>query len=249
MVLIAGPCVIEDKNTLETVVETILETLPSDVDFFFKSSCVKDNRTSSQNYSGVGMYEGIKLLQDIRSKYRVKITTDFHNVSDIQEFGKIVDLIQIPAYLAQQTSISQAAIDTTNKIHIKKPQFLGPLEANILIKKFVSMGAKLEDLIITDRGTMFGYDKYMMDPRHFLLMKESGVKVLSDITHPNKNYPGYTEELIKILGRSAMVSGADGIFMEMHPNCSKAKCDSLTMFDSNHFSSFFKELYTLYNTI
>lgn len=249
MVLISGPCVIESLDILEKTAEKILESIrDKDIDFYFKASCVKDNRTKIKNYTGVGMKDGIAMLLDIKKKYNVKITTDFHNENDIFRYGSYVDLIQIPAYLGQQTSLIDAASKLHTPIHIKKPQFLGPTEAEQPYRKLTDLGFK-EQVFLTDRGTMFGYNQTIFDPRHIPLMKSTGVQVLADVTHPNKNYPendeyGYFYSVI--LARSAMVSGADGIFVETHPDCNQAKCDSKTMISLDKFDDFISDIYSLF---
>ncbi len=249
MKLIAGPCVIEDYDTLKETVQYICDAIEGkNIDFYFKASCIKDNRTKIENYYGVGMDDGMKMLMDIKKEYDVKITTDFHNEMDIMRYGGFVDLIQIPAYLAQQTSIVKAASKMHKPIHVKKPQFLGPIEANQPIQKLIDYGVE-EEIFLTDRGTMFGYNQTIVDPRHIPLLKQTGQHILVDVTHPNKNYTrieeyGYFYSLI--LARCAIVSGADGIFIETHPNCQEAQCDSDTMISCDNIEEFIEDIYSLY---
>lgn len=254
MKLIAGPCVIEDWVTIAETAATLKEsTEDRNIDFYFKASCVKDNRTKIENYYGPGMDEGIRMLLDIKEEQGVKITTDFHNELDIMRYGGFVDLIQIPAYLAQQTSLIKAAAGMNKPIHIKKPQFLGPLEAGQPYFKLRDLGVTNE-IMVTDRGTILGYNQLFMDPRHITLLKnhDPNMTVLFDVTHPNKNYPNtelgsrynYLHSLI--LARSAIVSGADGIFMETHPNCNEAKCDADTQLNLKHIEKFINDIYSLW---
>lgn len=252
MKLIAGPCVIESYDQLKETIEYLLEAIKDKkIDFYFKASCIKDNRTTIDNFSGVGMDEGISMLLKIKKEYGIKITTDFHNEVDIMRYGGFVDLIQIPAYLAQQTSLLVAASKMHKPIHIKKPQFLGPLEIYQPYKKLIDLGVK-EEIMLTDRGTMLGYDMVFMDPRHIPIMKDHGSTVLVDVTHPNKNYPdaeiggGYKDFYSLILARTAIVSGADGIFLETHPNCREARCDTGTMIYSQEISKFIDDVYGLW---
>lgn len=252
MILIAGPCSIEDYKTLKRVAKVLSKIVAKkDIDFFFKSSAVKDNRTKIENYSGVGMKDGISMLIDIKKEFGVKITTDFHNETDIMRYGNYVDLIQIPAYLAQQTSLIKAASKMHKPIHIKKPQFLGPIEASQPYQKLIDLNFD-NRIIVTDRGTMFGYNQTIFDPRHVAVLKNTCPEVLADITHPNKNYPqneeyGYFYSLI--LARSAIVSGADGIFLETHPRCENAKCDSKTMLSLDSMEEFIEDVYNLWEFI
>jgi 2-dehydro-3-deoxyphosphooctonate aldolase (KDO 8-P synthase) len=247
MILIAGPCVIENENVLEEAADYLTNAIEGkDIDFYFKASAVKDNRTKKENYSGVGMEKGVSMLLDIKRRWGVKITTDFHTDIDIMRYGGFVDLIQIPAYLAQQTSMIKAAAGMNKPIHIKKPQFLGPVEASQPVKKYRDFGSK-NDVILTDRGTMFGYNQTIFDPRHIPIMLDSGANyVLADVTHPNKNYPGDVFENIVVLAKSAIVAGASGIFIETHPNCNEALCDGKTMLPLEHIEGFLEEVYSLW---
>lgn len=249
MILIAGPCVIENLEYLDETANVLSSAVKNkDIEFYFKASAVKDNRTKVENYSGVGMKEGISMLLDIKRRYDVNITTDFHNENDIFRYGGYVDLIQIPAYLAQQTSLIEAAAKMHKPVHIKKPQFLGPEEANQPVQKLKDFGQK-EKIILTDRGTMLGYDQTFVDFRHIPIMKEGGGDVLVDVTHPNKNYPrqeDYSYFYSVIMARSAVVSGADGIFFETHPDCSEALCDGKTMINLDNASEFIEDVYNLF---
>ncbi len=245
MIIVAGPCVIEDTEILDETAYTLKDIIDgAGIDFYFKASAVKDNRTSTKNYAGVGMEQGISMLLDIKKKYGLKITTDFHNEFDISRYGAWVDLIQIPAYLAQQTSLLVAASQMGKPIHIKKPQFLGPEEAAQPCNKLKELGFK-DKIILTDRGTMFGYNQTLFDPRHIPIMKKTGVSVLVDVTHPNKNYP-YDPYNSLILARSAIVSGADGIFFETHPRCDEAKCDGKTMIPLKDVADFIEDVMGYY---
>ena len=244
MKLIAGPCVIESKDQLFTTMDSLQNVLKGkEIDFYFKSSCVKDNRTKIGNYRGVGFEEGIALLQEVRKKYNVKITTDFHNESQLMQYGKGVDLIQIPAYLAQQTSLLECAASIGVPIHIKKPQFLDTEDMNILTQKLEDLDFS-KKVFVTDRGTSLGYKTLFMDPRHVPQLKADAILV--DITHPNKNYPGYTTENSFALAMGYLAAGADGLFLETAPECEKAKCDSGTMLTLNHAHTIINRAYHLW---
>ena len=246
MLLIAGPCVIEENydNLLRTI-EYILESIEGkDINFYFKASCVKDNRTTIDNYRGVGFDKGSYYMQRIKREFNVKITTDFHDVDRMFEYGNIFDLIQIPAYLAQQTSLLRAAAKMNMDIHIKKPQFLGPVEFNKIIQKARDLNYFDKKIIGTDRGTLLGYNQTFVDPRHFGMIDAD--KVLADITHPNKNYPGSVQSKIEALGMAAIAAGADGIFAETAINCDSALCDSATMARPEIFIKLIDKLYKLW---
>jgi len=252
MILIAGPCVIEGKEILEKNIECLLESIEGkNIDFYFKASVLKDNRTNINNYSGIGMEKGVSLLLDIKQKYNVKITTDFHNEQDIYRYGSYIDLIQIPAYLAMQTSLIKAAAEIKTKINFKKPQFVGPMEALNILKKYSDFGG--QDPMITDRGTMLGYNQTFMDPRHVPILMKGTNEIIVDTTHPNKNYPGWELDdrflYTEILAKSYIVAGARGIFIETHSDLKEAKCDGKTMYSLQNISQFIEDIYRLYNFI
>ena len=252
MTLIAGPCVLEDLGTAtETAKELVNITKDKDINFYFKSSCVKDNRTSSTSWQGPGFTTGMTYLLSIKQRYNCMITTDFHTIGQIKKYAKFVDLVQIPAYLAKQRSLIDAAFTYANYVHIKKPQFMGPLEFSKYINDIYSRNyPKPIDITITDRGTMFGYNQTIMDPRHIPILKSSMAdKILVDITHPNKNYPMSSREMVETLAMSAIAVGADGFFVETHPRCSEALCDAETMYPLEHIEKLIERTYELYTLI
>ena len=250
MILIAGPCVIEDFDTLQNTAEQLKEAIDGkEIEFYFKSSVLKDNRSFHNYYRGPGFETGIQNLIEIRKKTNVKITTDFHSIEQIEEYGRYVNLIQIPAFLAKQTSLLEAAVISGTPIHIKKPQHLGPVEANLIAHNVYKMGHDMP-VIITDRGTTLGYNQTFMDPRHIPTMKQPYSKVLVDVTHPNKNYPYLdTITLTKSLVMSGIAAGANGIFMETHPQCDKALCDAGTMYPLSETKKLIEEAYNLWKYI
>jgi len=253
MKLIAGPCVVESKDELKKSIESILEAVKGkDIDFTFKSSFKKDNRTLSTGFSGLCEKEALSLLQEIKNEYNVKICTDVHNVEHLlMEELKFVDVIQIPAYLAKQQSLLKASAYHCKvydkQLHIKKPQFVSPWEMKNIVNNVLEFGAK--DIILTDRGTMLGYDKVFMDPRHIEIMKENNMPVLWDITHPNKGWSGNQTKRIKTLGVTALAAGADGLFLETHPNCKEALCDSEVMLYNNELKKMINKFYRLWEFI
>ena len=247
MILIAGPCVIEGQEMLEISVEKLLDAIKNKkIDFYFKSSFRKDNRTHVSGFSGIDPFKAIQLLNNIKKKYNVQICTDIHGIGDFEKYDlQNVDVIQIPAFLAKQQSLLQRASDFCDKyglkLHIKKPQFVGPQDMLNIANNVKTYGVK--DIFLTDRGTMLGYDMVFMDPRHVGIMKKSGLPVLCDITHPNKNYPGDKLENIEILAKSYLAAGADGIFMETHPDCNNALCDAKTMLPIKDLNGFIQRIY------
>ena len=246
MFLIAGPCVIEPMFIEQTAsaMKSVLDDFP-EISFYFKSSCIKDNRTRSGNYRGPGFEKGIEILQKIQKKYDWNITTDFHNEEQIKLYGPEVDMIQIPAFLAQQTSILEMAAKVGTLINVKKPQMMLPTEVNIISNILKDAGAQI--IFITDRGTFSGGKHLYMDPRHYDIMRMfSVVNILADITHPNKFYLGNMPlNLTRILGRSAIVSGADGIFMEVHYSPNVAFCDATTQISTKSFRNLLNDFTAL----
>lgn len=233
MIVICGPCVIEDEDTMMYAAEAIVNIISKfdNIDFYFKSSCIKDNRTNLQNEYGPGMIKGLKILNNIKTKFGIRITTDFHNAYQVEEYGDDVDLIQIPAYLGMQTSLITSAVKaTSNPIHVKKPQFLNPERINQIVGKIFDLDPKRR-IFITDRGMCFGFDFLVLDPRTTRLMRKRidteyrlNTKILIDITHPNKYWNDYT--YCYDLAKMAIAVGSDGLFIECHPNPISAACDS-----------------------
>ena len=248
MILIAGPCVIESYAILEKTLNKILEAIDGlEIELFFKSSVLKDNRTKTNNFRSVdpnSFFLGLRYLRDLGKEYKIKICTDFHEINQIQECGKFVDMIQIPAFLGRQVSLLEAAAKTKKVIHLKKPQFMSPQDIKIPVEILKNANAKR--IIVTDRGTSFGYNDVMFDPRHIPIMKEVNEEILVDITHMNKNYPSWywrKLDFVKALGMSAIVSGANGLFMEVHPDLDKALCDKDTMITTKEFKKLIKTFY------
>lgn len=247
MIIIAGPCIIENYEILEQTVKILLDAIKDkEIDFYFKSSYAKDNRTKIENFHGYGPEMGINFLVTLKKEYGVKICTDFHSAQEIKDYGHKVDMIQIPAYLGQQTSILKAAALQNKKIHLKKPQFLSPNNIQQPVQKLLNMRVDPKDIIVSDRGTLFGYEQLIMDPRHIPIMKEFSSNVLFDITHPNKKYISRSNNNSFILGKTAMVSGADGLFFETHPDPMKALCDADTQLPLAMAERLINECYDLW---
>lgn len=237
---------LEDESTTRQSLEIILDAIrDKNVDFYFKASCIKDNRTKKGNYRGPGFEHGMAIFETIKQKYEVKITTDFHSVDQIDIWGRNVDVIQIPAFLSRQSSILEAAAKTGKIVHVKKAQFMSPEDIQQPVRILEESGVK--NIFVTDRGTQFGYDDWMMDPRHVPIMKmytNDQHKVLVDITHPNK-YKNFNlnYQFAESIGLAYLAAGADGVFIETHPNCSDASCDANTMIQGVRFESLFNKLY------
>jgi 2-dehydro-3-deoxyphosphooctonate aldolase (KDO 8-P synthase) len=248
MILIAGPCVIENYEMLNETAKVLSNTVKNlDIDFYFKSSCVKDNRTKAENFRGVGFKQGIEWLEKIRGMYNIKICTDFHNVEQLKKWSTRVDLIQIPAFLGRQVSLLECAAQQEKTIHLKKPQFMSYSDVQIPVKILQKSGA--QKIFLTDRGSYSG-DFLVMDSRSVDAMKaylyeDPNVKILADITHPNKGQKILSERLAKNLGNAYIAAGADGVFLETHPNIQQALCDNDTMISLESASKYIVEFYKL----
>lgn len=252
MILICGPCVIDNLRDLKVDACEISATMEKhpDIDFYFKASCIKDNRTSLKNYYGSGFTIGIQYLEEVKKEYGMKITTDFHTVEQLDVYGHRVDLIQIPAFLAMQTSLINAAVKIGKPIHIKKPQWLPPYDVKKPVSK-VKEQKKDTPVFMTDRGTTFGYGSVMVDSRHIKMMKTSGCdKVIVDITHPQNHSDVFSADYAEQLGMASLAAGADGLFIESTYNPAVAKCDGDSMIPTGqlyHYINKFAKLYRFLN--
>ncbi len=229
-VLIAGPCVIEnEKDTLyhARVLKTICASLA--LPFVFKASYDKANRSSVSSFRGPGLEKGLAILKRVRDDLKVPVLSDVHSVAEIDKAAKVLDIIQIPAFLCRQTDLLIAAGKTGKVVNIKKGQFLAPWEMRNAVDKVLSTGNK--KIILTDRGTTFGYNNLVSDFRAIPLMRALGFPVVFDATHSVQipgglgTSSGGRREFIPMLSRCGIVSGADALFLEVHKEPQCAKCD------------------------
>ena len=236
LVFIGGPCAIESRDhslKMGSRIKKIYDKLK--IGFVFKSCFNKDCRSSPESFNGVGLDEGLKILQEVREKVNVPVVSDFSIPSWAQPTGEVVDLIQVPAYLCRQTSILQAAAETKRPILLKKGQFMSPWNMKNSIRKIEYYGNK--KVILADRGTFFGYNMLVNDMRCFSIMSETGYPVCYDATHSIQmptsmgNISGGQREFIPSLVRASTACGINALFMEVHDNPSKAKSDPNTVLD------------------
>jgi len=236
LVLIAGPCVIEsEKLCLETAKRIKDITQKLGIPFIFKSSFDKANRLSIDSYRGLGIKKGLEILHKIKQQLKVPLLSDIHCQREIPEAAKVLDVIQIPAFLCRQTDIVVAAAVTGKVINIKKGQFLAPWDIAPIIKKVESTGNK--SVLITERGVCFGYNNLVTDFRALAIMREFGYPVIYDATH-SIQIPGGKgcssggqREFVEALSRAAVAFGCDGLFLEVHPDPDNAPCDGPNMID------------------
>ena len=252
--LIAGPCVVESKDICFEIAEHLVAvTTELNIPFIFKASYKKANRTKLDSFTTIGEEKALQILADVKSHFNIPILTDVHETTDCELVKDVVDVIQIPAFLCRQTELLLAAGKTGKTINIKKGQFVNAEMMQFAIDKILSTGNK--NIMLTERGTMFGYNDLMVDFRNIQLMKEMGFPVVFDATHsvqqPNKSdgVSGGKPEFIETLAKCAIVSGADGIFLETHPNPKKALSDGANMVKLNEVKSLLVKLVKIKNAI
>jgi 2-dehydro-3-deoxyphosphooctonate aldolase (KDO 8-P synthase) len=229
-VFIGGPCVIEGRDiTLKTAEALCRITSDLQVPFIFKSSYDKANRTSIESFRGPGIEEGLKILAEIKDSVGIPVLTDVHSVEEVRIAAEVVDVLQVPALLSRQTDLLVACGKTGKPVNIKKGQFLSPHDIQHAIRKVESTGNNR--IIVTERGTSFGYNTLVNDFRAIPIMKTFGYPVVFDATHSVQKpgaMPGYSggeREFVFPLAKAALAVGADGIFMEVHMNPGQALCD------------------------
>ena len=228
--LIAGPCVIENEETALEVAAFLKETSQiMDIPVIFKTSYDKANRTSLDSYRGPGLGRGLEIIQKIKEKTELPVLSDVHEVYEIEKAADVLDVIQIPAFMCRQTNLLLSAAKTGLPINIKKGQFLSPGEMGPAIQKITSMGNRR--ILITERGTSFGYNNLVVDMRSIAIMKHFGFPVVFDGTHSVQlpggrgTRSGGQREFVRPLTRAAVAAGADGVFLEVHPDPDFSLCD------------------------
>ena len=228
---ILGPCVIESESLIDYVSDFLLD-LSKDYKIIFKSSYDKANRSSIRSFRGPGLKEGLRILLKVKEK-GLPILSDCHSVEEIREAGKVLDVIQIPAFLCRQTDLLVEAGKTGRWVNIKKGQFMSPWEMGNAVEKVKSTGNR--KVMVTERGTFFGYNYLVNDFKGFMSMRDIGVPLVFDATHSVQLPGGMGErsggerKFVEGLALSAVCCGADGIFMEVHPEPDKALCDGPNM--------------------
>jgi 2-dehydro-3-deoxyphosphooctonate aldolase (KDO 8-P synthase) len=228
--VVAGPCVIEDEDTTLRVATFLKETGEAmEIPVIFKTSYDKANRTSMDSYRGPGVNRGLEIIEKVKEETGLAVLSDVHEIPQIEKAAKILDVIQIPAFLCRQTDLILAAARTGLPVNIKKGQFLSPWEIEPVIKKVTSTGNRR--ILITERGTSFGYNNLVVDMRSIAIMKRFGFPVIFDATHSvqlpggSGTSSGGQREFVEYLARAAVAAGAHGVFMEVHPHPDSAPCD------------------------
>lgn len=253
LTILAGPCVIESYDVLAETCEGLKKiTEKLDINFVFKSSFDKANRSSIDAYRGPGIDAGLDMLLKIKKDFDVPIVTDIHTPGQAEIASEVADILQIPAFLCRQTDLLVSAALTGKIINIKKGQFLAPEQMKPLIKKVEHSGNK--NILLTDRGTTFGYNNLVSDFRAIPIMQEFNYPVIFDATHSvqlpgaNETCSGGDRRFVPVLAKSAMAAGADGLFFEVHPDPDTALCDGANMIALENAESLFnicKEIFEI----
>lgn len=252
--LIAGPCVVESEEIIFETAEHLKSLSEKySIPFIFKSSYRKANRSKSDSFSGIGDIKALKILAEVRNRYSIPVITDIHNPDEAQMAADYVDVLQIPAFLCRQTDLLVAAAKTGKWINIKKGQFLSGASMKFAVEKVKESGNN--NITLTDRGNMFGYQDIVVDFRNIPEMQKIGVPVIMDITHslqqPNQEagVSGGRPDMIETIGKAAISVGADGIFIETHPNPGIAKSDGANMLILSGMDILLSRLVALRKTI
>ncbi len=253
--VIAGPCVIESRENVFLIAEKLNKVMKKYIhmDFVFKASFDKANRTSGESYRGPGIEEGLKILQEVKNIYNVKICTDIHQPWQAEQIAQVADIIQIPAFLCRQTDLLVAAGETGKIINVKKGQFLAPWDMEYVIDKIIKTGNT--NVLLCERGTSFGYNTLVVDMTSILEMKKFGYPVIFDATHSvqrpggNGKSSGGKREYAEYLAKAAVAIGSDGVFLEVHPNPDEAKSDGANSIRLNEFDRIIGELDKIHQII
>ncbi len=254
LALISGPCVIEDYETTREIAATIKDiTDKLEIPFVFKASYDKANRTSATSFRGPGLNDGLKVLAEIKKEFGIPILSDVHRISEIPAAARVLDIIQIPAFLCRQTDVIIEVARSGKVVNIKKGQFLAPWDMANVVEKITSTGNR--NILITERGTMFGYNNLVVDFRGFMIMRQTGYPVIFDATHSVQlpggagTSSGGQRDYAPMLARAAVAAGVDGIFMEVHRDPDQALCDGPNSLKIDTIYDLLSQLKSIHGTI
>jgi 2-dehydro-3-deoxyphosphooctonate aldolase (KDO 8-P synthase) len=253
--LISGPCVVESRDLVFDVAGRLKETCAAlGVPFIFKASYDKANRSSGKSFRGPGMAQGLQILADVRRELSVPVLTDVHAIEDVAAVAAVVDVLQTPAFLCRQTDFIQAVASAGRPVNIKKGQFLSPWEMrNVVDKARAASGA--DNVLVCERGFSFGYNNLVSDMRSLMVMRDTGCPVVFDATHSVQlpggqgSASGGQREFVPVLARAAIAAGVAGVFMETHPDPSKALSDGPNAWPLPHMPALLETLVTLDRTV
>jgi 2-dehydro-3-deoxyphosphooctonate aldolase (KDO 8-P synthase) len=252
--VIAGPCVIEGEDFILKTARKLKEIADSyEVPLIFKSSFDKANRTSAKSFRGPGLKKGLAILAKVKKTLGLPLLTDIHEIEEVKVAAKVVDVLQIPAFLSRQTSLLMEAAKYGKAVNVKKAQFMAPWEMANVVEKMKGAGQK--NIWLTERGTVFGYNNLVVDYRGIPEMQKTGCPVIFDGTHSVQQpaakgtSSGGTREHVPTLVRAAVAAGVDGLFTEVHPNPPKAKSDAATQITFETFDQILKDALSIRRAI
>jgi 2-dehydro-3-deoxyphosphooctonate aldolase (KDO 8-P synthase) len=254
LALISGPCVIEDYETTRDIAAALKEiTCGLNVPFVLKASYDKANRTSVSSFRGPGLDNGLKILAEIKKEFDVPILSDVHRISEIPAAARVLDIIQIPAFLCRQTDVIAEVARSGKVVNIKKGQFLAPWDIANVVEKITASGN--HNILITERGTMFGYNNLVVDFRGFMIMRQTGYPIIFDATHSVQlpggagTSSGGQRDYAPMLAKAAVAAGVDGIFMEVHRDPDRARCDGPNSLKLDTIEDLLSRLKSIHETI
>ena len=252
LLVIAGPCVIESEDNVMLIAGTMKEIAARNgIDYYFKASFDKANRTSISSFRGPGIDKGLDILRKVKEKYGLRICTDIHEPWQAAKVADVVDIIQIPAFLCRQTDLLVAAAKTGKLLNIKKAQFLAPWDMTHVVRKVEETGNK--HIMLCERGTMFGYNTLVVDMTSICELKKLGYPVVMDATHSVQKPGGQgcttggCREYVEPLAKAAIAAGADALFFEVHPDPDHALSDGPNMVKLSEFESMLQRILKIYH--
>ncbi len=247
LLIVAGPCVIEGPEMVRDLAERLsAETRTAGLGYVFKASYDKANRTSVKSFRGPGIQDGLALLKEIKAALGLPVLSDVHRLAEVEAAAEVLDVIQIPAFLCRQTDLVQAVARTGKVVNVKKGQFLSPWDVANIIEKITATGN--ENILITERGSTFGYNNLVVDMRSLPIMRGFGFPVVFDATHSvqlpggGQSCSGGDSRFVPPLARAAVAAGVDGVFMEVHPDPASALCDGPNSLPLSEFAGLLKQL-------
>ena len=252
--VLAGPCVIEGEEIVMQIAERLVTICSTyDIPLVFKGSYKKANRTRIDSFTGIGNEAALAILAKVRATFNIPVVTDIHTEEEAELAAKYVDVLQIPAFLCRQTDLLVAAAKTGKTVNVKKGQFSSPASMQFAVDKIVQSGN--DQVMLTDRGTMFGYQDLVVDYRSIPIMQSFKVPVIMDCTHslqqPNQTsgVTGGNPQMISTIAKAAIAVGADGLFIETHPDPANAKSDGANMLHLDEFEQLIKQLVAIRKAI
>jgi len=252
--LIAGPCVLESEELTFSIAQRLVEiTGFLGIPLVFKASFDKANRTSGAAFRGLGLEQGLRVLAEVKARFGCPVLTDIHEASQIPAAARVIDILQIPAFLCRQTDLLLAAAASGRAVNVKKGQFLAPDDVNNIAAKLRSGGCS--DYYITERGTTFGYHNLVVDMRSLAIMRQAGHRVIFDATHSvqrpggNGTSTGGDRTMAPVLARAAVAAGVDGLFIETHPDPDQSPSDGPNMIPLAQMESLLRTLKTIHEAV